>query len=76
MKLVYVEWKDSSTTRGWGDPEKDQTTMIRSVGWLVSKTKDTLTLSTSQSKYNRFLDQLNIPTFAIKQYHKIRTYKE
>ena len=76
MKLVSFEWIDSSTTFGWQPPEKNETVVIRSVGWLVNKTPKTITISSSQSKYGKFLDQVNVPRFAIRNYRILREVKD
>ena len=74
MQLVYLEWIDSSSTRGWWDAEKDETALVYSVGWLVNKTKRTITISTSRSETNKFADQMNIPLAAIRKYRVIKEY--
>ena len=74
MKLVYIEWIDASSSLGWGNPDKDDTTTIRSTGWLVNKTKKTITLSTSQSEQGKFLDQINIPMSSMTKYRVLKEY--
>ena len=76
MKLVSFDWIDTSTTAGWHTPDKDETMLIRSVGWLVNRTPRTITISSSQSKYGKFLDQMNVPRFAIRNYRVLKEYPD
>ena len=76
MNVVYVEWRDASSSTGWQTPDKDETASICSVGWLVNKTKKTITISNSQSKYGKFLDQLNIPRGWVKKYKILKRYPD
>jgi hypothetical protein len=54
MKLVLVEWMDSSSFNGWNSLEyiRDQSReplFCRSVGWLVDRNRKTITLAASLS---------------------------
>lgn len=48
MKLVIVDWVDSHAGRGWQDIPKieasAQPLFCRSVGWILSKTKDVIVI--------------------------------
>ena len=72
MQIVYIEWNDASTTTGWHIAEKNEVTAVRTIGLLVNKTKDTVTITSSQSANNRFLDQLNIPASLISKYQVLK----
>ena len=72
VAAVYVEWEDSSTTYGWHNPERDETSTIRSVGILVFKTPKTLTLTTSESQHGRVVDQINIPIRCIRKMRRVK----
>ncbi len=65
--VVFIEWEDSCTTQGWGQPEKDETSLIRSAGILVSQTKKAVTISSSKSQGGRYVDQLAIPRSCIQK---------
>lgn len=49
MRLVFVEWLDSRRGEGWAcldDLRADlQATRCKSVGWVISKDKESLTLA-------------------------------
>ena len=46
-KLYYVEWLDSATNHGWAFPEDSDLSLspIKSVGWVISDTVDSLVLA-------------------------------
>jgi len=74
MKIVYVEWIDAASTKGWNSKESVKGTMpIRSVGFLVESTKGVITLSTSQSEDTDFMDPLSIPRSTITKYKILKT---
>ena len=74
MNLIYVEWKDAATSSGWNYKEDTGLMNVRSVGWLVKQDKTTLTITTSQSKYGKFLDPLSIPKHSISQMKVLKRY--
>lgn len=65
LRVVYVEWIDSSIDRGWNESYKGETVTIRSVGILSHSTKQSVTISNSQSSVGHFTDQITIPRRAI-----------
>ncbi len=68
MKLVLVEWVDSSGYAGWhklGD--NDVVSPCVSVGILVSEDDKQLVLSPSRSDCGNVLDTLAIPVCSIKR---------
>ena len=70
-KIVYVEWEDSCTTYGWLNPQVDETSMIRSVGIEVARTKKSITISTSESQGGRHVDPISIPMGCIRKIKRI-----
>lgn len=67
MKAVYVRWVDSSTRRGWEQPDTGELCVIHSVGIEVGRTADAIILSTSFNSGTMFVDQLSIPLAAVKK---------
>ena len=74
MKLVYIEWLDASSSLGWHYLDKEGTSLICSTGWLINKTKKTVTISSSYNDSGKFLDQLHIPACVIKKYRVLKEY--
>jgi hypothetical protein len=66
-KIVRVSWIDATTTGGWRLADKGGTDIIESIGILVNKEKDWVTLSASVSRWGNYLDQITIPASAIKK---------
>jgi len=74
MKIVYVEWLDAASARGWnGSKAANGLILIRSVGFLIEKTKHFMAISTSQNQQDNCLDPLSIPRNAIKKYKVLKT---
>lgn len=67
MKILYVEWDDAQSTRGWYQKETDGPCKIKSVGYEVLRTKEFLVLTTSFSGFEKYLDQLTIPIGMIRK---------
>ena len=74
MKLVYLEWEDAATTRGWSHHDDNGLMLIRSVGWLLKQNKQFLTLTTSESKEGRVLDAIAIPKHSITKFKILKRY--
>ena len=70
--VLYVEWDDSESVYGWREPEKYTPKPIRSIGVVVHRDKNTLVISTSQTEYGKYMDQLLIPTCAIRKVKKVK----
>lgn len=69
-KKIYVEWIDSSATRGWThktDIEQENVGNLKicSIGYLLRDEKDFITITTSISVNSSAMDPLSIPTCAI-----------
>ncbi len=69
-KIARVTWVDSYTTARWQEPipNEEASDVIESVGIEVQRTKRSITISTSISKWGNFMDQITIPMCAI---HKV-----
>jgi len=75
MKLVLVEWIDSHSSRGWQDldvlKKSAEPLYCRSVGWLLSETKQYKVIvphMTGENRWNKLLQgcgDIAIPTAAI-----------
>lgn len=68
---VLVEWIDSVQTMGWGELHEPSDMRCVSVGILVSKTKDRLTLAVNYDgdSFGHFME---IPLVAIKKIRKLK----
>jgi len=62
---VQVQWHDSASKRGWLFDGFDNLAKIQSLGYVVSCTPDTITLSTSIATCQGVLDPVSIPWGAI-----------
>jgi hypothetical protein len=73
-KLVYIEWVDSESIRGWEKFEGsiDRLLVCKSVGILVNDGKRDLTISTTVDLNGNFLDMLNIPKVSVR---KVKYFK-
>lgn len=69
-KIVYIKWKDASTTYGWQYKDKDGPVVIHTVGFEVEKNKDFIVITSSYSP-SKVLDQLTIPKLGIVKYKVI-----
>ena len=69
QKIVQVDWVDSSVLTGWQTREEIENlkdSLIHSIGFLVSLTKDAVTVSASYStETHKFADAMTIPRKAI-----------
>lgn len=72
LNVVYIEWDDSESVYGWRDPEEGMPERIKSVGILMNKNKNGVTLSTSLTAYGKCVDQLWIPATAIRKFRRIK----
>ncbi len=73
LRVVKITWLDSATDPGWRNPLGGcGHVKIQSVGILVGKNKDGVTISSSLSSAGHYMDQLSIPRTCIK---KMKEYK-
>lgn len=64
MKLVYIEWEDSSSHSSWHTREElrafiDRPCVIRQVGWVYEETPRYLVLVSRHAPAGVFLDDLD-----------------
>jgi hypothetical protein len=80
MKKHYahiVKWRDSAAMRGWrpmDDPGHTAVAEVTSVGWIVSKTPKTITITTSISDSGSVMDALSIPREAVTKMVRLKNY--
>ena len=67
---VMVKWIDSMGTGGW-ENHGESRMEITSIGHMVRKTADRVTIVQSKSHYNRN-EQLEIPMVAVKSIKKLK----
>lgn len=69
MKIVKVEWEDITCQHGWSDLDRvDNTIIISSVGYLLSKDKKYLRITPSISiDNNSKTESLVIPMGVVKK---------
>ena len=67
---VIVRWVDSMGASGWHE-YKPSAMECTSVGHLISKTKDRVTICMNHSHYGKG-DYMEIPTIAIKSIRKLK----
>lgn len=71
-KILLVRWIDSHTTHGWHHKEEydARPAKCESIGYLLSETKDSLTLAQSRSRESGgipWADFITIPKVSIKK---------
>lgn len=75
-KLVYCEWVDSCSGRGWAavEHEKDEPPpLCRTVGWLLIDGKHVKSIAPSVTVSGRMAcDVMSIPTIAVKRLLTLR----
>ncbi len=67
MEKVCVEWVDSSVVQGWELQECAERDVAHcsSVGWLLEKTQERVTIAQSQSTTGSIMNTLTIPRGAV-----------
>lgn len=60
MKLVQIKWNDAYMSCGW-DTEPPTTVLVKSVGYLIKKTKKKIVLASSKGRFSNKV-YLVIPT--------------
>lgn len=71
IKLVEVVWEDSFVIKGWQEPDAwkehvDYSLTIRSLGYILSKTKEHILIAQSIDRNGKVADLLSIPRGSIK----------
>lgn len=75
MKItpVQVEWIDSVQSYGWGSLKEPSDMGCVSIGHMISKTKDRVTLALNVSPRNGSVGQLvEIPMIAVKKIKRLK----
>lgn len=68
LKIVYVEWIDSTTEVGWDSETKDKIETTISVGILIKETEDAYVIANSYDPDTQENNgRIYIPHFAIKK---------
>ncbi len=70
-KPVVVRWIDSMGTSGWNNLDKPTDMECTSVGHLIKKTKDRVTIAMNRSHYGNG-DYMEIPMIAVKSIRKLK----
>lgn len=70
--VAYIEWDDSESIYGWREVEEGMPERIKSVGVVMKKDKKGVTISTSRTAYGKCVDQLWIPSTAIRKFRRIK----
>lgn len=80
MKLVIVEWMDSSQGEGWTPVSEieDGCIAIRSVGWVLRETKDVLVIAPHHGERlgrdtpEQACGYMKIPKLAVKRVRELK----
>jgi len=80
MKLVYIRWLDSNSSRGvWNSPSDiltgEEAMICESVGWLLKRTKATTTVVAHICKTGQVGGDMTIPNKAIVQLTEIKGHR-
>lgn len=75
-QLVEVTWIDSSFHRGWGSLDEKSKGMTvakcRTVGYLLSRDRETLKIAQSLGDADSAADGIAIPRVAVKRVRRLR----
>ena len=66
MKVVMVEWVDSTSESGWTHDHDLDLSICKTVGFLVKKTKDKIVLIQSISDNDNVDNKFAVPRVCIK----------
>ena len=64
MKLILINWVDSSSSDGWqylDSAKEHHPSNCRTVGWLLTKTKDYVTVAATQCDSELWSQLMSIP---------------
>lgn len=74
---VIVTWKDSATLRGWNNIDAEHApSEITTLGWLLRKTKDQVTITSCISDHGNTREALAIPRSCVVSIKKLPQYVE
>jgi len=72
MKIVVVEWADSTTSTGWENDPDLELCICETVGYLAKKTREKVVLIQSISDGNNVDNKFAIPRGCIKSIKELR----
>lgn len=75
QQVFQVEWYDTVTTLGWFSAEEqdgDDRLLCHSVGYMVRRTDQEITLSTSINALGHYGDRITIPMGMVRKVKKVR----
>lgn len=74
LPLVEVSWVDSASTNGWrGKQEPDDVPCkCRTVGYLLKRTKRTLTVAQNLSEFGSTGEWMQIPAAVVKRVRRLK----
>ena len=76
MKMVLIEWLDSSSYSSWHKLGNDDSiTRCVSVGVLCKEDTDSVTVFLSKNDYGSIADTMSIPKVSIKRMRYLRVVK-
>ena len=71
-KIVYIEWEDSSCTKGWNAGTEYESYIIRTIGYLISKSNQGIVVSSHISSVGNTSDAMHIPQSAIRKFKYVK----
>ena len=72
-KMVHVDWIDSHGANGWGQKvDEDFDLSCQTVGFLLKKSKDRISIAQSTSNQGSIADVIQIPMIAVKKIKYLR----
>lgn len=72
MKLVLVEWVDSTSSTGWENDPDLELSICKTVGYLTRKTKEKVVLAQSISDNNNVDNKFAIPRGCIQSIKELK----
>jgi hypothetical protein len=72
-KLVYVEWDDSGCESGWlpAGGVVNKAVRCRSVGWVIGRNDNAITLGSHISEYDQVSEPMTIPLVAVTRIRRV-----
>lgn len=67
IKPVMVEWVDSMGSHGWGNLSEPSNLSCFTVGQLVAKTPERVTVALNQNSHGLYGEHIEIPMCAVKR---------
>ena len=76
MKLIEVDWLDSSGMNGWTHDKSEQNLRCKSIGYVLGETKQGITIASHFSFNGSVNSPMTIPKVAITKIRVIRYCKD